>query len=349
MRTVLLFILRCVCILILLFVAITTYTTKTPNVEYEDKEVTFASETINSVVEPQRIVFPKAQVDAEMKIAMTVARNEARRYAEMELAKWQSKIMSKADSDFIDWYFSYYNVKRRECEGLARDIKHVFNKQTRTSTEWQRDELEKAVRNKLIDPEQTQQEFQRIAQKTMNIYNRSMTNSMCEIQSKYPMEMEDWENYVSKLTDVIVDTGTSVTKGYAKANFAGISVATIIVCDAGFKCFSLLGRNIAGVFGKAGTNIAVRNGSRLVAVGAGGTAAKAGGAVAGTVACAAVTAGMIVWDVIDYNISSKKDKPILRQNINEYIVELCNFLLDDDEYGIFTEINRMHNAMRMAM
>lgn len=48
--------------------------------------------------------------------ARQTAYKEDQEYAEQELDKWESELIKRLDTDFLDWYFSYFNRKTEEVK-----------------------------------------------------------------------------------------------------------------------------------------------------------------------------------------------------------------------------------------
>ncbi|MCR5290982.1 MAG: hypothetical protein K6E51_13400 [Treponema sp.] len=59
-----------------------------------------------------------------------------------------------------------------------------------------------------------------------------------------------------------------------------------------------------------------------------------------------ITAGIVIWDVLDYQVNATKGKEILRENISEYLKEVKTELLSDSEGNIMGAITYWENSLK---
>jgi hypothetical protein len=62
-----------------------------------------------------------------------------------------------------------------------------------------------------------------------------------------------------------------------------------------------------------------------------------------------VGVGVLVWDIWDHNKTKKENRPILRQSLTDYFMELQDILLHDPEDGIMTTFNDLEKQVFSAL
>ncbi|BAZ81831.1 hypothetical protein PN497_17900 [Sphaerospermopsis kisseleviana CS-549] len=55
--------------------------------------------------------------------------------------------------------------------------------------------------------------------------------------------------------------------------------------------------------------------------------------------------GIIVWDVWDHYHTVQLERPILRANLESYLNEVKESLLNDPENGILSSVNKFHDGI----
>lgn len=281
--------------------------------------------------------FPKEKVDEEVYESMVAAYGKAESYASARLDEWISNVMAKADADFLPWYFGYINMKIRELKSLGYGIGHWFSSLVPSSEEVALEELEYALNSRLIQPETTQLVFENILRETTRVYNDALSDRLSKIQVKYEIPSPEWKKYLTDLSHVIQDSGTSMTSTPVKGAVAVLGAGSLAVSSVGLECLKVLKSGLGKLFSKV-------TGKTVAKVGA-KTAAKAGGKAIGKFAGPIITVAVLVWDIADYKMTESKDKPILRQNINDYLVNVKSALLYDEEFGICSELARIQESL----
>ncbi|WP_144051250.1 hypothetical protein [Calothrix sp. PCC 7507] len=55
--------------------------------------------------------------------------------------------------------------------------------------------------------------------------------------------------------------------------------------------------------------------------------------------------GVLAWDIWDHYHTVKVERPILRANLNNYLNEVKDSLLNDKENGILSSVNKFHDGI----
>lgn len=285
--------------------------------------------------------FPKEKVDKEVYNSMIAAYDKAETYASDKLDQWIVDVMYKADADFLPWYFNYINMKTREIKGLGYDIVHWFNNMAPSSAEILLQDLDQALNSRLLQAQITQLTFENILSETVRVYNKSLTDSLAKIQVKYSVPEPEWKDYLSDLSHVVQDSGTSMTPVPIKVVIATTGVATLIIGNTGIKCITAIGKGVGKLFAKTT--------GKTVAKAGGKAASKMLGKTLGKFAGSIITVAILVWDIVDYKMTEARDKPILRQNIQDYLVNVKLDLLYDEEFGICSELNSIQEKLAQKL
>ena len=92
---------------------------------------------------------------------------------------------------------------------------------------------------------------------------------------------------------------------------------------------------------KVSAKLASKAAAKMAAKTGGKVAAKAGGELLGPI----VGIGIIIWDLYDHAQTTKVNKPILRNNIEAYLKEVEETLLEDPEGSIMATIRQIETSI----
>ncbi len=277
--------------------------------------------------------FPKDKVNQEVYQSITTAYNKAESYASEQLDIWIDSVMEKADTDFLPWYFGFFNMKIRDIKGVGMAVLHTLHNGFSTPEEVLVKDLEEALHTRLFQPETTQLVFENILRDTVRVYNQSLSEDLAKVQIKYNIPTPEWNMYLTDLSHVVQNSGTSMQSISVKGGVALAGGVTLVIGNAGLQCTKAISSGITKLLSKTTTKTIAKSG------------VKASGATLGKLAGPLILVAVTVWDIADYNISKSKDLPVLRQNILEYMVNVKSVLLYDEDFGICTEINNVQNKI----
>lgn len=279
--------------------------------------------------------------------AVKDARSQARDYASTALEQWVDELMRRVDPGFLDWYFGYFNQKKMEfsapfiwltsagadaiaqmlpwdqADRLPPDIKLA-----EAFTEAFQTEFSKRV----LVPKTAQLRLEQLTQDTINIFVSNLDRNIARIPQEQRISPTDWERYLNDIAVTIQDTEGTVSNLSLKVLVGGgtyLLTKPLVVAFAG----KVGGKLIAKVTGKA----------------AAGVAAKTGGAVGAKVISGfldpLVGIGIFMWDLWDYHHTVQMERPVLQQNIAEYLRLMQRSLLDDPENGVMAAINQTEQGI----
>ncbi|MCK4890121.1 MAG: hypothetical protein KAS97_09325 [Candidatus Aminicenantes bacterium] len=272
-----------------------------------------------------------AGVNSEVREFLKESRERSEKLAQIKLSKWTGELMTRVDTDFLEWYFSYWTQQSIGIKGLLAQIWHWVDSDSPSAVEKITEDVQQEFSNRVLRPKIAQLELERMINEIMNDYSTFLSSKLESIPGKYKIKSVDWDRF---LRDIAV-----ITSNVSGDREISLTLKTLVGAGAGGAL--VLFRSLKPVFTKIGSKISAKLSSkaaaRLATKTGGKVAMRAGGKFAGTL----IAVGIIIWDVWDHHNTKKKAMPVLRKNIEDYFSELKMSILFDPEYGIMTIIYGM--------
>lgn len=274
---------------------------------------------------------PWESVNLEIKEVLQKSRKIAEGSADQKLDNWIAGLMERVDKDFLEWYFSYWTQQKIGIKGLLAQIWHWVDGDSPTAAEKITEEVQLQFANRVLRPQIAQMELERIINEIMIEYSRFLSGELEGIPEKYNIKKADWDRYLHDVAVLIRSVeGNREISLSLKALVAAGAGGALLMFSSLRPVLSKIGSGIsAKLTSKAAAKMATKTGGKV--------AVRAGGKFVGTV----IAVGIIIWDVWDHYNTKKKARPVLKENINDYFLELKRSILRDPEYGIMTVIFRM--------
>jgi len=278
-----------------------------------------------------------SEVDRYLIEAVRTAHDSTEEFATYELDRWLDDLMQKVDDRFLNWYFSYLHQKKMEFSApftwlfLAGDyalnrFRSERDKKLNPDRAYQEKliaDFERKFNQLVLDPEAGGKYLRELAARVGRNYASALGMKFAQVKSTYQIPDGDWERYLNDLATLVYDTGNS------KSSLSPESLTNevLIVSTAA------IGGKIALTFaGKAAAKIA----------------AKAGGAVAAKVTQVLdplLGIGIVIWDLWDYNRMVAASRPLLRENISDYLQEVKMSILYAPENSIMAAIETVEQEI----
>lgn len=281
-----------------------------------------------------------SKVNEAVKLTLDNARRNAEDYASKELDTWVGDLMNRVDNSFLDWYFSYFNQKQIEYKSffvqLSSGAVHLLNSNNPTPAEKvaevMTEDFQKEFSKRVLLPQVSQMRLERITQQTVRYYLDELRGNINNISVNYKIPQADWNQYLSDIAVTINDTEGKVSNLSLKMLLGGGSYLALkpLVAPLVLKVGSKV---VAKLASKAGAKIATKTGVALA------------GKTVSVLLDATIGVGIIIWDIWDNNHTAKVEKPILHDNIANYLQEVKYSLLDNPENGIMTVIDKIQNRL----
>ncbi|MBR5867619.1 MAG: hypothetical protein IKZ04_06885, partial [Spirochaetaceae bacterium] len=284
-------------------------------------------------------------LNKEVTDAMKVAHDVAYKYVEKELDIWTDEMMSRVDEDFLDDYFSFMEVKKRELLSVYNTVVNFINKNAETPEEAAIRELEEEIERKVIKPEISQARINNITSKAINLYAETLDEQLIRVQENYNIPVIEWNKYISDITGLTLDMEnrnypiafkTAVVSGSVLTAYA----ASPVIKNVAVKVSTKIAEKSAL---KVGTKVAQKTTEKALLKGSKGLAK--GIPYIGW----AVTAGICIWDIIDYSKTSAEGKTLLKKNLAEYFREIKTELLCSTEHSIMGSITQWENSVKAKL
>ncbi len=285
------------------------------------------------------------QVEKAVKESMQEAHEIAEGYASQELDAWTDKLVERVDTNFLDWYFGYFNQKRIEYSsfftGISANIAHGLNPNNPTPeekiAEAMTEDFQTEFAKRVLVPEISQLQLQTIASQTSKRYLNALKVNLSQIPEQQQIPRADWESYLKVASIDIKDTEGKI--------LSNLSLQKIVAGGAYVALKPLLlpllpkigSAIVAKLAGKAGAKIAAKTGGIL------------GGQIGSALLDSTIGVGILLWDVWETNHSASIEKPIFRQNLVDYIHAVKDSILTNPNNGIMTVINKADRNILQAI
>lgn len=269
------------------------------------------------------------EVDKAVVAALSETSQKTAVFAGKKIDEWMLDLMERVDTDFLDWYFSYWTQQLLGLEGLWQYGVNSFFTHQPTAAEKLTQEIQEEFSKRVLRPQIAELVLERIARETAEYYVTELRKLLEVVPSNYKIPQADWDRYLEGIALTTYGTDgnrqTDITLKALTGATAGSAV--FLIAKMKFLIGKLSGKVMAKSAGKAAAKIATKSGAKV--------AAKGGGKFLGPI----VGIGILIWDVWDHNATKKENRPILHQSIADYFTELKAVLLYDTEAGIMVIFN----------
>ena len=284
------------------------------------------------------------QVDRDLINAIRLAHDSTEEFAAAELNDWVDNLMEKVDNNFLMWYFSYWNQKEQEfgipfawlafkADSYLKLLRGE-NEQNLTANEILRkrmiEDFDRKF-NQLVLDEESKEDLIQLTERVGRNYAAALGMKLATVKYAYNIADEDWEKYLNDIATMIYGTGNSRNSleiGSMMNNFAN---KLIILSTA--------------VGSKLAVNFAVKAAAKIVGKASGAILAKVGAQIIDPV----LGIGILAWDVWDYNNMVKQSRPVLRENILDYLTEVKLSILYSPENSIMAAIEEVEGKIMAGL
>jgi hypothetical protein len=278
-----------------------------------------------------------SKVNKDIEKVMTEARKETQELASAKLDHWIEKNMERVDSDFLEWYFSYWTQQKLGLQSLLAQVWHWVDSDSPTAAEKMTETVQEEFTNRVIRPQIAQLEIERIINEIVSFYSSTLKGKLEKIPTEYKINKADWDRYIEDISIMVKNVEANRQTPLTLKALVGITAGgTILVFNSLRPIITKIGAKISSkLAGKTAAKMAAKTGGKV--------AVKTGGKFLGTI----IAIGIIIWDVWDHHATKKKAKPVLRQNIYDYLNEVKQSILHDPAYGIMTIIYEMEQSISL--
>ncbi|MCP4152818.1 MAG: hypothetical protein GY757_34110 [bacterium] len=276
-----------------------------------------------------------SKIDKAVEKTMREARLKTEKLASGKLDLWINKNMDRVDNDFLDWYFGYWTQQGLGIKGLLAQVMHWVDDDNPTAAERITQVVQQEFTTRVIRPQIAQLEMERLIDELIVFYSNTLKGKLEQIPTEYKISPADWDRYIGDISVMIKSVEANRSTSIPIKALVGVSTGgAVLVINSLKPVISKIGGKISSkLAGKAAAKMAAKTGGKV--------AAKTGGKFLGTI----IAVGIIVWDVWDHYSTKKKAKPVLRQNILDYLKEVKQSILNDPSFGIMTILYGMEKSI----
>lgn len=273
------------------------------------------NQTSSLKITPNMVVFWGSGNQQAFDQARQIAYKEAQQYAEQELDQWEAELINRIDTDFLKWYFSYFNQKTQEIKTVLEYVGEMaitgFNQSIVDDKIQDRiiHDLNREFSRRVVNSKSAESKFKTIVIDTTDLYLHRLSNELKNVPKKYKVPQSDWQEYLEAIKVRLENEQDS---------------KTLVVEIIGAGSYLAI---------KAGSLVAAKAGSKV-----------AGGFLSSSIASIidpAVGLGLIAWDYWDYTNGVSKNKPRLREDLVESLHQIKKTLLKDPEFGVMSAVNEL--------
>jgi hypothetical protein len=276
-----------------------------------------------------------SQVNKAVEKIMTDARKKAEKLGEAELDQWIEKKMKLVDSDFLEWYFSYWTQQELGLKSLLAQVWHWVDSDSPSAAEKLTQVVQEEFSNRVLRPQIAQLEIERMINEIVSRYSTTLKGNLQTVPKEYNIQPADWDRYLSDISVMVKNIEANRSTSLPLKALVGLTAGgTVVMVNSLRPMVSRIGAKIS-------SKMAAKSAAKMATKTGGKVAAKTGGKFLGTI----IAVGIIIWDVWDHYATKKKAKPVLRQNILDYLTEVKESILHDPAYGIMTIIYQMEQSI----
>ncbi len=295
-----------------------------------------------------------------LKKALNMAYKNTEKHAINQLEIWEEDLIKRIDTDFLDWYFNYFNQKKQEFGVLFKyvgeNFMNGFNQQivNEKIANDINESIKREFAKRVLQANAAEMKFDTIVIDTTQFYFQELSTAVENVPKMYKISQPDWDKYLEAIKvrleneqgdgvsvinfigALVTYEGVKFTAEFAAAN-VGAQAAKLAAASVGPQAAEFAAAYV-GV--KIASKFAANVGSKIVAV----VSAKLASAIEPAAAIA-----LIVYDYWDYTNGVKENRPRLREDLVNCLHDIKKSLLSDPENGIMAGINELQEKIKSSI
>lgn len=271
-------------------------------------------------------------VDESVRKAFQTAHEKACSYAGSTVASWMNELRTRAEEDFLPWYFAYWNQQALMLRNVGyslMDTPLVEGLMGRQPTAEQQlgDYLQDAFTARVLHPRSAQLRIEAITREAVVIYLQSLKDELRTVKIEYTVSDQDWDRHLNGLASMLQSVEGNrmvplVLKGMTiSSGIVGVKVIKAVTVQ--MRAFLMRRASLELMEG------GVRYGGRFALRSLGWAATLAFGA----------------WDIYDHHRTVTQNKPVMRKLLNGYFNDLEGQILNDPQCGIFRTLDGVRQEL----
>jgi hypothetical protein len=169
-----------------------------------------------------------ARLAPELRQAVETARTEGLKHARAELERLHAEIMTRVDSNLLDWYFGYWTQQRLGVSYAYTSGKNwVLSSFIEVDPEEASDDLQREIARefelRVIPGPVLEERLQQFAQASVAVFVASLQRDLQAIPKQYQIPATLWDNYLDRIALMVSGAaGTRDVPLTLKALSAGV-------------------------------------------------------------------------------------------------------------------------------
>ncbi len=280
-------------------------------------------------------------LSADLSQSLDQALNRAVQSASANLDQWEETVRDRMDTNFLDWYYNYFVQ-------LKTGLSAIWINLTSPSEEQKAKRLIQGFQTeftrRVLQPELMQLSMERFTREAIEVYVEEVSRGLSDIQGRYRVPQPTWDRFLTGLGTVTYSVGGQQQDlSLQTLERGGVYLAGVtLVQTLKIVGFQKLGTKIASkAASKTAANLATKTAGKVLAKGGGMTAGMVGLNLLDPIAAV----GVLVWDIWDHYHTVQVERPVLQQNLEQYLSEMKDSLLNDQKNGLLSSIYSFHSSV----
>lgn len=290
---------------------------------------------------PSRSAIPFEKINGEIREALAAAKAAALAKAGAELDRWTSELLARTESEFLPWYFNYFNQQAMTIDYVYTTLAHRINPDSPSAEDKLCGKIQHEFSTRVLSAEPANLHFERIVKDAVTVFTDTLRGRIEKIPAKFNLTATDWNTYLEASGKTIRQVEGSrqvplTVKCLTVPVAYGAILAGRIVVNAVRRMLEKLSARLAE---KAAAKIVVRGGA---------IAAKAAGMGARLLA-PILTVGLVGWEAADHAITVRQERPGLLNAVRQLLGELRENLLSDPVTGVAAVLNTLEDEIILSL
>lgn len=269
-----------------------------------------------------------SEVDASVRKACEQARQKAEAHAEIAITRWIAELKSRAETDFLPWYFNYWNQQALALKAVGWHLADTTAAEVLIGEQESAEEkltayISDAFRARVLSPEHATHRIETITRDSVEIYLVELSEQLSALQVRFDVPDPDWDSHLRSMaaTALAVEANRQIpvlTKAItASAGTAAAKLVQTVIAHVRVLVLRTTGRELLESGFKLGSRQALRHTGWVV------------------------TAAVGVWDLVDHQRTVRQNLPVMRQVITDSLDSLGGQVLNDPDNGICSVLDKV--------
>lgn len=271
-------------------------------------------------------------VDESIRRALEVSHDKACSYAESAVVSWITELRTRAEEDFLPWYFAYWNQQALMLRSVGytlmdtRVARGITGKQLAAEQQLG-DYLQAAFTARVLQPGNAQRRVDAITREAVAVYLKTFSAELRAVKVEYTVSDQDWQRHLKGLPEMLrcVEGNRQVPLILKGLTMSSGIVSVKVVQAVTVQIRKVLMRRAGHELIKDG----VQHTGRYFIRGFGWAA----------------TLAISAWDLYDHHRTVSQNLPIMRKILNSYFDELGDLVLNDPQYGILKTLEAVQQEL----